>query len=145
MRRIIRDLVPVEVDKAGLTTALQSLAERTREDFGTACEFHPGDTVAVENSLLATHIYRIAQEAVANAVQHASPTRISIRLSNKDGVLLLRVADDGIGIASHSSEAGFGLRSMAHRAELIGGELTIERSDEGGTIVQCRVPTEIRP
>jgi len=140
MRRIIRDLVPVEVDTAGLATALRSLADRTREDYGIDARFEYDDTVRVENSLLATHVYRIAQEAVGNAVKHADATTISIRLTIEHRILQLSVIDDGVGVESPTPESGLGLKTMTHRAELVGGELHIESPSGGGTQIRCRVP-----
>ena len=86
----------------------------------------------------ATHLYRIAQEAVRNALRHARPTRIGISLSEENGVRKLLVEDDGIGLPENGPvNHGLGLRIMAHRAAMIGGTFSIEPGPTGGTLVTC--------
>ena len=140
LRRIIRDLVPVEVDTRGLAAALCSLAERTAVDYDIECHFEGEDAVGLPDNLMATHFYRIAQEAVTNAVKHASASHIDIQLRNVGDGLALSIIDNGVGIAApaHRGE-GLGLGSMAYRAELLGGMLRIKPSEEGGTAVRCKV------
>jgi signal transduction histidine kinase len=140
MREVIRDLVPVEVDEKGLSSALSTLAKRTLETYGIPCRFECDQPVAIEDHLLATHIYRIVQEAVNNAVQHAKARVIIIRLTELRDDLQIEVIDDGVGIHEGSdTSSGFGLRTMAHRAKLIGARLDIDPSQTGGTIVRCTV------
>ncbi|TWT90346.1 Chemotaxis protein methyltransferase [Pseudobythopirellula maris] len=139
LRTIVRELVPVEVDREGLVSALRSLAQRTTEGYEVACEFECDAPLAVENTLLATHVYRIAQEAVANAVRHSEAAHVLILLESTDGELRLQVLDDGIGMPATPAD-GFGLRGMAFRAELIGGHLAFEPRPQGGTVVRCWAP-----
>jgi two-component system CheB/CheR fusion protein len=95
---------------------------------------------------MAIQMFRIAQEAVLNAVKHASPKQITIHLSKEDDDLVLSVRDDGIGLPPEPlTTDGMGIRIMQYRAHLIGGELLLENGPEGGAIVTCRAPGEVRP
>ena len=140
LRAIIRQLVPVEVDKQGLVAALRGLAQQTSERHDLVCEFQCQRPVTVADAALATHLYRIVQEAVANSVRHAQATHIRIDLTEDEDALRLQVTDDGIGIRSTPEKStGIGLRSMAYRAGLIGATLTIRAGEQGGTQVSCTV------
>lgn len=140
LRSIISDLVPVELDEKGLVAALRSLAERIAYSQDIECEFECDPAVAIEDASLATHMYRIGQEAVNNAVKHARARRITIMLIQEDGELTMCIMDDGIGMKRKAeSQRGVGLRSMAFRAGLIGARLDIHPGEFGGTIVECRV------
>jgi two-component system, LuxR family, sensor kinase FixL len=138
LRNIIRQLVPVEIDKHGLVTALRGLAERTSEVHDAVCTFACQQSISVADTALSTHVYRIAHEAVQNAVKHAKASQIRIQLTENDGMLRLKVDDDGIGIdAAAERSTGFGLCSMAYRAGLIGATLTCRQKEVGGTQVTC--------
>jgi len=141
LRTIIRALVPVEVDEKGLVAALRTLVRQTEQVHDIRCALECQGPVAVEDNLLATHIYRIAQEAVNNAARHAETDRITIRFTANHRQLQLRVFDDGVGIDPHRRRrGGFGLGNMTYRANIIGATLRIERRPEGGTMVHCIVP-----
>ena len=89
----------------------------------------------------ATHLYRIAQEAVRNAIQHGKPKRIGITLGERNGLITLTVEDDGAGLPETVQErGGLGIRIMAHRAAMIGGSFAIEPAPTVGTIVACAIP-----
>jgi PAS domain S-box-containing protein len=140
LRIVIRGLLPVAVDKQGLMVALAELADRTGQDGKLVCTFDCRDPVEVSDNLTATHLYRIAQEAVRNAVKHASPRNIRISLSVDQG-LILQVQDDGVGPPSSAQEGkGVGLRIMRNRAAIIGATLKIERVEPSGTLVTCHLP-----
>lgn len=140
LRLIIRKLVPVEIDERGLVDALRGLAERTTETHDVVCRLECAQLIRVTDATLATHMYRIAQEAVRNAVRHAGAGEIWITLTEDAGVLKLAIEDDGIGIATTTKpETGFGLRSMAYRAGLIGGQFDCQSREGGGTRVTCTV------
>ncbi|REK09069.1 MAG: PAS domain S-box protein [Planctomycetota bacterium] len=144
LRGIVRDLVPVEIDTGGLIAALETLAERTRTNDPVECSFECPDPVAIDNNILATHVFRIAQEAVSNAVNHAGAEHVRIRLKGEDGELHLQVVDNGSGIDEEAlTRGGFGLRNMAFRTEVLGGRISIRRREQGGTVVDCTVP--LRP
>jgi len=91
---------------------------------------------------MATHLFRIAQEAVNNALKHGRPTAISISLIAASGQLTLTIEDDGCGISAGSAGtlAGMGLHIMRYRARAIGGSLSVDPQPKGGTSVSCRLP-----
>ncbi len=139
-RHMARGLFPVEMESEGLATALQSLANRIEMRFGLRCEMDYPLPVFLHDNAAATQLYRIAQEAVNNAVKHARPGRIEIRLASNRGQIELTVLDDGVGISDPPpGNGGMGLDIMAYRAKTIGGTLKIYRRERGGTGVSCFV------
>ncbi len=137
-RILTKGLMPVEVAPEGLMHALQDLAERTQQTYGVVCSFQCDAPVPVSNSFVATHLYRIASEAVHNAVKHAQPGKIQIHLRHSARKQLI-IQDDGVGFAANQVEGlgGDGLRIMRHRASLIGATFFVESNEQGGTIVTC--------
>jgi signal transduction histidine kinase len=139
-RALAKGLLLAEIERDGLSGALQELAASTRMQFNVACDFSQDGRLSLEENGSATHLYRIAHEAVRNAVRHGRSKHIRMRLSVQDGDLELAVRDDGLGLAPpHQRTDGLGLRIMAHRAAMIGASLVVERAPEGGTRVVCRV------
>jgi chemotaxis methyl-accepting protein methylase/signal transduction histidine kinase len=140
VRALARGLVPVPIDADSLAPALAELAASTRETFGTACSFELSGPVKMSNSDTATHLYRIAQEAVRNAASHSKADRISIQLGHSNGDLVLEVRDNGIGIPPRTQmHRGVGLRLMEHRCSLLGGRFIAEPQPGGGTVVACKL------
>ncbi len=137
---VARGLCPLEQDAEALAPALRALTRRTQEMAGVACEFVAAGEVGVPDPATAQHLYRIAQEAVSNAVRHAEANRIALELRREDGELLLRVEDDGGGLPSQLPAGGMGLRTMAYRAKILDGKLVVTARPGGGTRVTCRVP-----
>ena len=136
-----RGLWPVEHAAEGVGPSLEELARRVGESSGIDVDFTEDlPCEACDNPHL-LQLYRIAQEAVTNAVKHAKPSRIRIVLNcNARRELVLSVADNGIGKAdAPSPTGGLGLRIMAHRARMIGAGLTFEASKDGGTCLVCRL------
>lgn len=141
LRTIIRELIPVELDQQGLIAAFHGLAERMTQSHDLVCTFECDQPIVVQDAALATHLYRIVQEAVANAARHAQATHVVIRLQEDSEMLKLQVTDDGIGIGARADDtSGIGLRTMAYRVGLIGGRLRIGELESGGTNVTCVVP-----
>jgi signal transduction histidine kinase len=137
-RALSKGLMPIELDSHSLLSALEDLAERTRSMYDITCEFQYSEGLPTTNNTIATHLYRIAREAVHNALKHAKAKHIWIRLSNGNG-LALEVRDDGIGIDESSATEGEGLRIMRYRARMIGAQLSIKRPESGGTSVTCEL------
>ncbi|MEX1027658.1 MAG: PAS domain S-box protein, partial [Candidatus Paceibacterota bacterium] len=131
-------LVPVEVDAEGLRSALANLASRINEQYGMQCDFHCAGVVEVSDNFVATHLYRIAQEAVNNATKHGRAKRIEISLTEVDEGMTMKVLDNGSGIgARFDAGSGMGLQIMQYRAGLIGATLRIGSGEDGGTQVIC--------
>jgi PAS domain S-box-containing protein len=140
VRSVARGLCPVEVREGGLVDAVRDLAERTREIYGIECHLECPGPVPVDDIAAATDLYRIAQEAVNNAIRHGEPKRVAIGLTAGSGTIALTVEDDGIGLPETlDPEAGMGLRVMRYRAHRIGGVLEAHRRPEGGTCISCIV------
>ena len=106
------------------------------------CRFRQDGTPRFLSGETKLHLFRIAQEALSNAIRHADPEMIDITLGFQDRGLLLEVADDGIGVANSTSIQLVygGLHAMRQRAGHLGGALILDRGELGGTIVRVRVP-----
>jgi signal transduction histidine kinase len=140
VRSLSHGLAPVALVDDGLMAALNSLAEDTRRGGVARCVFDCPTPVRVTDSEIADHFYRIAQEAVNNALKHAAPSEIRIALECRDHALVLEVDDDGAGFDETALPAtGIGLRVMRYRARLMEGDLGIGSPPAGGTRISCRV------
>jgi PAS domain S-box-containing protein len=136
-----RGLVPVEVDAEGLRAALTDLAVRISDQYDVSCDFRSDGSIGVSDNFTATHLFRIAQEAVNNSIKHGRANSIEISLAGADKLLTLKVLDDGIGLGDKRVPGpGMGLRIMDYRAGLIGATLQIASRENGGTSVNCTVP-----
>ncbi len=138
VRRVVRGLAPVEVDEYGLRAALQDLARSVSERFSVDCRFCCVANIAVEDHNVATELYRIAQEAINNAVKHSQPKHVRIDLDVSARDLVLRVQDDGCGMSRQSENDGMGMRIMRYRSKMIGAELNVSSSPDG-TSVTCKL------
>ncbi len=139
-RRISRGLSPIRPEPDGLMMALRELAAQTKELFRVRCHFACPQPALVEDASQAAHLYRIAQEAVNNALKHAKPRRIRLGLHHKRGKLVLVVADDGKGIGLiPPHREGLGLHIMQYRAALARGTLLVQPHRGQGTEVVCSV------
>lgn len=138
VRTLASGLMPVEVDAEGLMSALDGLAEETESTHGVACRLECERTVEVHDNFTATRLFRIAKEAVHNAVKHADPGEIVIRLHDDGRELVLQITDDGIGLSDEVAE-GNGIRIMRYRCQIIGATLDIGPGDTGGVVVTCTI------
>jgi len=139
-RCMSQGLHPVEPEPNGLMAALESLACRTQAMFRIGCRFTCQRPVLISDNGIATHLYRIAQEAITNAVKHGKPGRIEISLTEMSERIHLAVRDNGTGLPTRPrKKTGMGLRIMRHRAGMIGGSLAIQKEAGGGTAVVCSV------
>jgi PAS domain S-box-containing protein len=141
--RIVQGLSPLTNADGNLDAALELLAQRvslsgTRVKFRSRHEAPPAVELKMRN-----HLYRIAQEAVQNALKHSGAKNIEIELWSRPGDLRLSVIDDGQGLATDIERGpGLGMRTMRFRANAIGGRLSITRGANGGNSVVCDVPTK---
>ncbi|HZI31192.1 MAG TPA: ATP-binding protein, partial [Candidatus Binatia bacterium] len=135
-RRISRGLSPIRPEPEGLMIALRELAAQTTELFRVRCHFICPRAVLIEDSSLAAHFYRIAQEAVNNALKHGRPRNSDVQLRRQRDKLTLVVADDGKGIGEIPPQRqGLGLHIMQYRAGLVRGTLTVRPRRGRGTEV----------
>ncbi len=133
-------LCPVEPEPDALAPALRALTRRMQETAGVHCDFLASGDVRVPDSEMAQHLYRIAQEALSNAVRHAHANRIAVELRGSAAEMALKVEDDGVGLPPDGGGGGMGLRTMAYRAQVLGGQLTVAPAPGGGTRVACCLP-----
>lgn len=137
-RRIAGSLAPSFAAEAGLAAALVELGNRVEDYAGVTCRVHRTDGGDVGDVELATHLYRIAQEAINNAVKHADAKNIDVYCGFDPGGFYLRIVDDGIGIPGESERvAGLGIMSMSYRARMIGATVEVSQLADGGTQVLC--------
>jgi signal transduction histidine kinase len=140
-RDLAHGLVPVQLDEGGLPAALQELVASTNRLLPLECTFEFAGENGVSKNGKATHLYRIAQEAIHNATKHGKAHKIDIRLSANRSAMSLSVADDGVGFSKTKKQInGVGISIMRYRTNLLGGEFEIEGRPSGGTIVSCTVP-----
>lgn len=132
-RDLAHGLSPLGLEAEGLAPALEELARRTDELSGLHCRFHGRGSSNPCEGGAAVHLYRIAQEAVNNAVKHAKARTIAITLATEEGRGILSIQDDGTGYATDQpAGGGMGLRVMAYRARMIGGSLVTQRGNSNG-------------
>ncbi|HIG27329.1 MAG TPA: PAS domain S-box protein [Verrucomicrobiales bacterium] len=137
-RGLSQGLNPVVHEMEGLMTALEELTEHTGKLSNIDCVFCCDSPVSIGDNSAATHLFRIAQEAVNNAFKHGKPTKIIIELSDNGQSIALAVKDDGKGLPKRFiSKGGMGLKIMQYRAGLIGGSLVVQKRVKGGTEVVC--------
>jgi PAS domain S-box-containing protein len=140
-RELARGLLPVQSDAQGLMSALQHFSSEVEDLFEVCCRFECEEPVLIPDEAVANHLYRIAQEAVHNAIKHGKARNIVIllRVANDGGALTVR--DDGVGIADPAEgHTGMGLQIMRYRVSMIGGALEIARCGDHGTQVTCVFP-----
>jgi PAS domain S-box-containing protein len=141
-RLLAHSLAPFKVGSGGLQTALIELAQANSGLGGVQVSTRDISAAQVEDNEAAVQLFRIAQEAVNNAVKHSGGSELSIELAQTNGTLRLRVADNGRGMRQRKRpHSGMGLRLMKHRAGLIGAHLAIESARGKGVTVNCTLPT----
>lgn len=138
VRLLSKGLLPVVVDADGLMAALSDLAARTDELSALVCEFHCEEPISIDDNRIATQLFRLAQEAVTNALRHAAAKRIVIAMRAISNLVILSIADDGRGMVEAPDEVqGSGLRIMRYRAQLAGAKLEVASNRPRGTVVTC--------
>jgi signal transduction histidine kinase len=139
-RDLAHDLAALDLKGNDLATALDGLARHAADLFKISCRFDREGAVPPLESNVASQLYKIAQEAVTNAIKHAKAKHVGIRLSNGSGKLVLLVLNDGLPFPNlKSPSSGMGLRIMKYRADLIGASLEIIGNGARGTEVVCSV------
>ncbi len=143
VKNISHGLYPVELERRGLGAALEQLALQQEELFDANCEYHGDPRTPKLDRSVAVNLYRIAQEAVGNAIKHAGAAVIAIHLHRIGDVLQLRVSDDGRGLPRKiKADRGLGLAIMKYRANMAGTELEIDSEPGKGTSITCGIPLD---
>jgi PAS domain S-box-containing protein len=138
-RILARGMAPVALEKNGLASALHELTQSLRKLFAVDCTFEAKSNVAIDDVIAATHLYRIAQEAMTNALKHGQATRIRVSLERAGDEAILRITDNGRGFSQVTANKaqGMGLRTIRYRAGMIGAYLQIESRLNRGTTISC--------
>ena len=140
-RELAHGMYPVDLGTEGPAGVLKELAARMKKLFRVDCRFRCDSFVRLNDEASQTHLYRIAQEAVGNAVKHGMASRIDLRLRETGDKIILSVRDNGVGFPKVVDErTGLGLRIMQYRAGVIGGALSIRKGIKGGAAVVCSIP-----
>lgn len=146
-RRLSHGLSPAAVKNRGVSGGLMLIAETVRENFRRACECHIEEPALAVNQEAEIHLFRIAQEAVNNAIRHGAATKIRISLRRRSATQgMLEIRDNGCGFPTKQAEKasdGIGMRVMEHRASLIGGELAVKSQKNRGVSVVCLFPLRV--
>jgi signal transduction histidine kinase len=138
-RSLAHGLTSFKIESGGLEIALADLAQSATVAGVVRCRFECLTPVALKDREVATHLYRLAQEAVNNAVKHSKCTQIIIELFRKKDMLHLQISDNGDGFASATND-GVGLGVMQHRAGVIGAELIVKSKPGKGVAITCNLP-----
>jgi PAS domain S-box-containing protein len=144
-RALSAGLDPVESGPEGLAAAFQTLAANASMLLRIDCLFKAKGSAQVPDHAQAVQLYRIAQEAINNAVKHGKARRAVITLEVRDGSVKLAVRDDGVGMPQRPKPGGRGLQTMSYRARTMGGTLEIWNNEQGGATVSCSVPLQEAP
>lgn len=139
-KALARGLSPVNLEANGLMSALQELTVSVRDMFRVNVSLNARNPVLINDNVVATHLFRIAQEAISNALKHGGARNVQVELDEKAGEICLIVTDDGKGFCASSNGSGMGLRIMAYRAGMIGGKVEVRSGDGKGTKVVCTAP-----
>jgi two-component system sensor histidine kinase UhpB len=140
-RGLANGLSPLSIHRDGLTSALGRLATTTRAMTGVSCDFVCDAREEHSDPGKATHLYRIAQESVTNALRHGHAKNIWLSLNDSNGALELKVTDNGRGFSTKApGGSGLGLRAMRYRADLIGATLHVHSRRKKGTQITCSLP-----
>ena len=143
LRAVIDGLAPPDLEAAGLAESLRRYAVLVGRAHGVPVTFTAGDLPAL-GSRAETALYRVAQEALHNALRHAGASGVRVALAKAPRQVVLEVSDDGHGFAPEAPSGGLGLASMRERAAAVGAALTI-RSGKTGTVVRMTVPVKAGP
>ena len=139
-RDLARGLSPVDHDEGGLESALEELAASTSRIAGISCSFICPEPVPIRDNTHSVHLFRIAQEALSNALKHGHAKAVVIAFESGDDACSLRVSDDGVGfVPSRNERNGMGLSIMRYRARIISAKLEIHSNSPTGTVVVCTI------
>jgi PAS domain S-box-containing protein len=137
---LAHDLATLDLKEKDLGTALDELAAHAKDMFGINCKYKVNGTIPQLDASVTKQLYKIAQEALTNAIKHGKAKRVTLSIDNEPNELVLTIQNSGLpfpDLEGHST--GMGLRIMNYRSSLIGGSLEIKGASNG-TIVRCALP-----
>jgi len=144
VRNLSHEILPVDVEQEGIRHAFQNLVKDTEEKYSLSCTLDMDSVVdEIEDIDFATNLYRIAREAVKNAVLHSDAKHVNITFRSENDDLIMEIEDDGGGFDIEEIGNGMGINIMKHRMEIMNGSLEIKASnrfDKKGTLVLCKMP-----
>ncbi|QSR88699.1 PAS domain-containing sensor histidine kinase [Methylacidiphilum caldifontis] len=144
-RDIAKGLAPLAMTTSDLISSLMDLSQNTSKNTHIGCQFHLIGEPIIPNPSFIIQIYRIAQEAINNAIKHSQATQINITFGETAGTIFLQVEDNGMGMKiKEGLNKGLGFRSMLYRAAMIGANLTIDSLPGKGTKVICSLPSFVK-
>jgi signal transduction histidine kinase len=139
-RRSVRALRPEQLENATLAEALGELTCGWSQQSGIPAELETAGAASRAPADTEAALFRVAQEALTNVGRHAKATKVRLTLTDLDDMLLLDVADDGVGFDADADTTGYGLVGMRHRLAGVGGALTVESAPGYGTTLNAAVP-----
>jgi signal transduction histidine kinase len=142
LRAVIDGLAPPDLDAAGLAESLRRYAVLAGSAHGIPVAFDAAAQLPDLGAGADAALYRVAQEALQNALRHAGASQVSVTLRRARHRVVLEVADDGCGFVPDAAAAGLGLASMRERATAAGGTLTVRSAAGAGTKVRMSVPAK---
>ena len=145
-KALAHGLVHVDFEEERLQAALTQLANQAKKFFNVSCEFNNSCSNKIYNNMQAMHLYRIAQEAISNAVKHGNADNIWIKLSDGQGRIRLSVTDDGVGFSNknvNKKKKGMGIHIMKYRANMLSGHLEIKVTEQNQSSIVCDIPQDI--
>ncbi|MES2507765.1 MAG: PAS domain S-box protein [Verrucomicrobiota bacterium] len=141
VRQLSRNMSPTAIQHRDLAASLELLADTVRTSFRRECTFTADLELKVTDSALSSHLFRIAQESINNAIRHGNPTHIAISLRQADtGHAEMEIFNDGRSFDCRPGFEGIGLRVMHYRATLIHADFSVNCPPEGGVSVTCKFP-----
>ena len=133
-----KGLFPVELEERGFLSGLRAMAAGISRMHNVSCAVDGEEAAAtITDPVVSLHLFRIAQEAVTNAVKHGNARNITVSVSNEAGKMALTISDDGVGLKRNAKRTGMGMNIMRFRARKIGGMLNVQSNRKGGTAVSC--------
>jgi PAS domain S-box-containing protein len=137
-RNLARGLFPAELERNGIVSALRELVANVERVYQLKCQLRCADGVEITNNVVATHLFRITQEAINNSIKHGKAQHIAISMEGHPGAYELRIEDDGTGLPVSGRSDGLGLKIMQYRARRLGGTFEIQPVTPAGTRVTIR-------
>lgn len=144
VRRIARGLRPPELERMGVVAAVRTWVEGQLDDHDLDGRLHIDEVDGMLHGSAKLVLYRVVQEALANALRHAAPTRVDVTVRDEGGVVVATVDDDGCGFnvaGARRDGPGLGLLGMRERAAMVGALLSIASTPGQGTVVRLAIPT----